>query len=194
MKDVIICLVGASGSGKTTLAVTLGHKGYNVIPSFTTRKPREEGELGHTFVKKEDVPFFKFATQDKEEMIANILLKKEEIIAFQMLYGECYWATREQYKGKGVSIYVVDPKGAMQVKERVTDAIVKIVFLSADLDTRINRLYDRYADTRRITSRLDKDKKIFFAFECDYILDTNGSIDETMVGMTKILEDIEKER
>jgi guanylate kinase len=50
--DKIICLVGPSGSGKTTVARGLEKEGYNIIQSYTTRKPRFEGEWGHTFIEE----------------------------------------------------------------------------------------------------------------------------------------------
>ena len=55
MKDKIICLVGPSGSGKTTIAKELEKEGYNIIHSYTDRKPRVENEWGHTFVSVEEM-------------------------------------------------------------------------------------------------------------------------------------------
>ena len=53
--DKIVCLVGPSGSGKTTIAKELEMMDYNIIHSYTTRKPREPNEWGHTFVDRNEL-------------------------------------------------------------------------------------------------------------------------------------------
>lgn len=53
--DKLILLVGPSGSGKTTIAKELEKEGYNIIHSYTTRKPREPNEWGHTFVDRNEL-------------------------------------------------------------------------------------------------------------------------------------------
>jgi len=53
MKKKILCIVGRSGSGKSTAAEYIYHR-YNIktLESLTERKPRYEGEKGHTFISK----------------------------------------------------------------------------------------------------------------------------------------------
>lgn len=113
--DKIICLVGPSGSGKTTIAKELEKLGYNIIYSYTTREPREPNEWGHTFIDKEEITHIRTDTDSGLRIIVTrkgnrqILLKS---IAFRKIYKEYYFATKDQYQGKGTSIYVVDPDGA----------------------------------------------------------------------------------
>lgn len=66
MKPLIICIVGESGTGKTTIADYI-EKTYKIpmIQSYTDRRPRFEGETGHTFVSKLEFDLF-----DKKDMIA----------------------------------------------------------------------------------------------------------------------------
>ena len=176
MKDRIICLVGPSGSGKTTVAVELEKQGYSIIHSYTDREPRSKDEWGHTFISKED----------KIDM--------DEVIAYVEIYGGYrYFATRSQYKDKGVSIYVVCPGGVKQVLKNVKDAEVEVIYLSADEYTRIGRLKKREGVSEwrgtddweldamdRICERIKKDKELFKTCKCDYVIDTNRRIEEVV--------------
>lgn len=192
-EDKIICLVGASGSGKTTLAKELEKLGYNIIHSYTTREPREEGEWGHTFI---DCLSDDFTVLD---CIDNRIIPNENIIAFFNDYkkDEAYWATRQQYQGKGTSIYIVDPEGAEQVKENVKDAEVVTIFLMADKDMRRDRLLKRYDPEayyqgttwlpNEIIERIDKDKEIFETCKCDYVVDANREVEEVLKDVVEII-------
>jgi len=62
----IVLLAGKSGSGKSTVAEILAKKyGMRCASSYTTRKPRFEGEPGHIFVTDEE-----FDRIDPGEMVA----------------------------------------------------------------------------------------------------------------------------
>ena len=51
----IFLIVGCSGSGKTTITEQLEMKyGLKSIQSYTTRPPRYDGEIGHTFISTEE--------------------------------------------------------------------------------------------------------------------------------------------
>lgn len=186
MKDKIICLVGPSGSGKTTIAKELEKECYNVIQSYTTRPPRKPNEWGHIFVR--DVP-----------------LDTTNMIAHQKLYGHHYWATKEQYQNKGISIYVIDPQGAEQVKENVKDAEVITILLTVDVVKRITRLRRRLLNENNITidsffgnelqdkihnyirKRLNKDEEIFRVVKCDYTVDANREVKEVLNDIKQII-------
>lgn len=182
MKDKLILLVGPSGTGKTTVAKELEKLGYNVIHSYTTRKPRYEGEWGHIFIKK--------AIGHEIKEIPKEFLG-EEIIAFKKLYDYEYFATVEQYKNKGTSIYVVDPDGAEQVKENVKDAEIVTIFLMADFIEREKRLFKRKkckSEIDAIYDRLYDDFGLFKICRCDYVVDANRPVDEVVDLITRIIE------
>lgn len=139
---------------------------------------------------------------------------KGEMIAFFNDYSknEIYFATKEQYQGKGTSIYTVDPDGAEQVKRNVTDAEVVTIFLMADEGIRARRLRDRAYESRgilcyipmgkleefqkakhdirgEVENRLMKDIEIFSTCKCNYAVDGNRSIKEVVANIKEIIEE-----
>ena len=164
--DMIISLIGPSGSGKTSIAQKLQEKGYNVIQSYTTRKPREENEWGHTFVDNYDNP--------------------DDVIAYENLYGNHYWATKEQYKNKGISIYIIDPQGDKKLRKAVDCPVISI-FLYCDY-TNCYRRMSIIRGTESALERIQKDSKMFSFVKCDYVVDANRSIVEVYKDVEKAIE------
>lgn len=145
MNDLIICLVGESGSGKTTMAKMLEAIGFNVIHSYTTRPPRTQDEWGHTFVSFNE---------------ALNMMDNQKTIAKGFLYGNWYFATEEQYKGKGTSIYVIDPENVHQIKEACDDQVTTI-YLKVSPDVRKKRMLADGRDYESVQERINKDKELF---------------------------------
>lgn len=173
--DKIVCLIGESGSGKTTMAKKLEDDGYNIIYSYTTRPPREEDEWGHRFIHQKETDL-------------NIA-PENNFIAHQVLYGEHYFALPYQYQGKGISIYVIDPVGVRQLKERVDDAEIVVIYLQCDEEVRYARMLDSRAPDE-VQERIEKDKKIFDVFECDYIVDSNCGVNEQYGRLLQVMRGV----
>lgn len=224
--DKLILLVGPSGSGKTTVAYELYKEGYNVIQSYTTRKPRHEGEWGHIFMKlgseweeaivERTLVGFEnmYPVKDKNYKYIDI----DDMIAFKELYGDYYFATKEQYRGKGTSIYVVDPSGAEQVRQSIQKpyslvsssgktefgAEIATIFLMCDEEIRTLRLASRideglqiyktsYLKTLpKIKERLEKDREIFSKCKCDYVVDANRELKEVVKDIKEIIRGSDK--
>lgn len=177
----LILLVGPSGSGKTTVARELEKEGYNVIHSYTTRPPRKPNEWGHIFISEKE--YLKHVTLADED--GTLAYKDSEMIAFQELYGEYYFATKEQYQGKGTSIYVIDPSGVEDIYKNVNDAEVITIFLMADENTRYRRMFrDRGWGA---VERIKQDKEIFKTCKCDYVVDTNRKLPEVLADIKEII-------
>nr|DAT53991.1 MAG TPA: Guanylate kinase [Caudoviricetes sp.] len=204
--DRLILLVGPSGSGKTTVAYELYKEGYNVIQSYTTRKQRHEGEWGHIFMKlgsewgeaivERTLVGFEnmYPVKDKNYKYIDI----DDMIAFKELYGDYYFATKEQYQGKGTSIYVVDPSGAEQVRNGVKDAEIITIFLMADKFTRQERIYIRdiknnktsQETLRDMKKRITKDREIFSKCKCDYVVDANRELKDVVSDIKEIISNL----
>ncbi len=181
MKDILFCLVGASGSGKTSVAYALQEKyGYNVIESYTTRPKRYEGEKGHTFVDEKELKKFL-------PWVDGIVLPSEAI-AYNKYDGFEYWATREQYQDKGVSLYVVDVPGVKMLRETVKDAEKVVIALWADADTRWDRLCERGDNQTNVIERIAYDNDVFAVIPCDYSVDANTDLDTVAERVNSIIQ------
>lgn len=177
--DKIICLVGESGSGKSTIAELLEEEGYNYIQSYTTRKPRFEGEKGHIFMGDSNIAYV-------DELIPeNELLS--DVIAYTFFNGNHYWANKEQYQGKGVSIYVIDPAGVEYLREKITDAEILVIYLRCDKATRFSRMLEE-RNVEDVVNRLKNDDKAFKVIKCDYVVGSDGEVQEVLENIKSIIE------
>ena len=195
-RDVLICLVGASGTGKTTVAYALQEKyGYNVLESYTTRPKRYKGEKGHTFVDELQEAWNHFPWIEGKALPGNV-------IAYNKYNGFEYWATREQYKGKGISLYVVDVPGVEMLRHKVKDAKIVVIALWAELYRIKERLFERegvygQADHGKLDAMVDAiDKRIVYDWEafavipCDYSVDANTDLDTVVERVNGIIKDV----
>lgn len=180
MRDKIICLVGESGSGKSTIAELLEKEGYNYIQSYTTRKPRFENEKGHIFVehapKALDINGFY-----KEEILKN------GIIAYIYFDNNYYWATKEQYQNKGISLYIVDPNGVKELKNDIKDAEIIAIYIKVDEKERSNRMLKR-RDPQSAKDRIKHDREIFKVVQCEYVVNNNENIEDTVKLIKQIID------
>ena len=124
MKNIYL-IVGCSGSGKTAITEKLEEL-YNLksIQSYTTRKPRYEGETGHTFVSDEEFD------------------KLTDMVAYTEFAGNRYCATAEQVENN--DLYIIDPKGVdFFMKSYKGSKTPKVIFISSDMTTRYERMKSR---------------------------------------------------
>lgn len=217
--DRLVLLVGPSGSGKTTIAKELEKEGYNIIHSYTTRPPREPDEWGHTFIPQltdrkisyighsglgilNIEGYMEYEDEFGKKAEIPYIYYNSEVIAHKELYGEHYWATKEQYQGKGTSIYVVDPSGAEQVRQNVKDAEIITIYLTADESIRYQRICSRELKKYKEVSigkrmiidieadeRIQEDKKIFSKCKCDYVVDANRELEQVVTDIKEIIKE-----
>lgn len=142
MTKPLFLIVGKSASGKTTIAEFLEKEiGMKSLQSYTTRKPRYEGETGHTFVTDEEFD------------------KLENIIAYTEYHEHRYCCTQEQLDD--ADIYVIDPPGVETLLERydANNRQVCIMFFSASTRVRIDRMRNRGDSDEKIIGRLYNDSE-----------------------------------
>ena len=142
MSNHLFLLVGKSASGKTTIANILEEQyGYKQVNSYTTRKPRYDGESGHIFVSKEEFDGL------------------GELAAYTFYNGNEYGTTFEQLAQ--CDIYVIDPAGVdtlLDNKNKI-NRMISIIYFDANVYNRINRMINRGDSDMAIISRLLNDEQ-----------------------------------
>lgn len=179
-KGILIVLSGPSGAGKGTICAALRKEMPNLVysVSMTTRLPRVGEEEG--------VSYF-FRSKDEFEELIN----EDAFLEYARVYDN-YYGTPKQHvmdllsQGKSV-ILEIDIQGAMQVKERFSEAVF-IYIVPPSLDILSHRLRDRGTDaTDVINKRLSKaSSELALAHRYDYIV-VNDKLDEAVLKVASIL-------
>lgn len=179
-RGLLIVLSGPSGAGKGTICSRLRAEMPNLTysVSMTTRQPRV-GEV-------EGVNYF---FRDKEEF--EELLKEDAFLEYAKVYDNYYGTPKKHVmdlldQGKSV-LLEIDIQGAMQVKERYSDAIF-IYIVPPSLTELSARLRGRATDSEEVI-----DKRLSFAcselalaHRYDYIV-VNDDLDEATEKTASIL-------
>lgn len=142
MDNPLFLFVGKSSSGKTTVASKLEEKyGCSQVQSYTTRKPRYDGEIGHIFVTNEEF---------------NNL---GELAAYTYYNSNHYGTTFKQLDE--CDIYVIDVPGVKTLLEKCKNynRPICIIYFDSTVYNRINRMLDRGDGDMQIVSRLLQDEK-----------------------------------
>ncbi len=179
-RGLLIVLSGPSGAGKGTICSRLRAEMPNLTysVSMTTRQPRV-GEV-------EGVNYF---FRDKEEF--EELLKEDAFLEYAKVYDNYYGTPKKHVmdlldQGKSV-LLEIDIQGAMQVKERYSDAIF-IYIVPPSLTELSARLRGRATDSEEvIDKRLSLAcSELALAHRYDYIV-VNDDLDEATKKTASIL-------
>lgn len=193
MRQILITVAGRNSAGKSLIAKKVAEAlGLNVVKSYATRKPRpEELEKGlencdHIFVSDEEYD------------------KLENITAETEINGARYCTTQEILDNS--DIYVIDPKGIKDLKERCGSRYKILQFyIYADADKRAARFVARGETKAKFEAREQSEDEQFCDYEnnhgWDIIIYNNWDIDtavKTMLGyvrpiMTPVIEARQKQ-
>lgn len=141
MSNPLYLFVGKSSSGKTTVASKLETMGFRQVCSYTTRKPRYEGEIGHRFVSSKEFD--------------NL----GELAAYTLYDGFRYGVTFEQLNE--CDIYVIDVPGVKTLLEKCKNynRSIRVIYFDATTYNRIIRMINRGDSNAQVVSRLLQDEK-----------------------------------
>lgn len=131
----IVAIVGASGSGKTQLSLYVKRVGYPVICSYTTRPMRKDETNGveHIFVSENQMP------------------PKDKMLAYTFFGGYHYWSEKSQVDETLPTIYVIDEKGLIDLKNNYGDEYkVYCVYVTRENNTVDQSRKDRDNDRIKI--------------------------------------------
>ena len=158
MTKPLYLIVAQSGTGKTTLADMLEEKcGLKQVASYSTRKPRYEGEKGHTFISEEEFDAL------------------EDVVAFTVYNNHKYCATAKQLDE--VDVYVVDIPGVETLLAKYkSDRKIIILYLSADIKTKIKRMKERGDDDSKILARIYNDNMFSWLEELEKVVGNKAKI------------------
>lgn len=193
MRQILITVAGRNSAGKSLIAKKVAEAlGLNVVKSYATRKPRpEELEKGlencdHIFVSDEEYD------------------KLENITAETEINGARYCTTQEILDNS--DIYVIDPKGIKDLKERCGSRYKILQFyIYADAYKRAARFVARGETKAKFEAREQSEDEQFCDYEnnhgWDIIIYNNWDIDtavKTMLGyvrpiMTPVIEARQKQ-
>ena len=152
----LIC--GKSGSGKTYVTEKLHNEyGYEILKSYTTRKPRHQSDDDHTYVTLSDY----------------YDAKSDGVIAADTCFDHnFYWSTIEQLNAS--DLYVIDKAGIESLKKlsNVNKNVVTI-YVDTSEDVRIENMKLRGDTSNKIYERLKHDEAAFDGIEhlADFIID-----------------------
>ncbi len=166
--DMII-LTGASASGKTVTALGLAQK-YGVKKAITTstreKRINEIDGVDYFFLSKED-----FLNKAKQNLFVETTL-----------YNGNYYGCGLDQVGDN-KVIVLDLNGLHSFQQLNNKRVVSF-FLSADEDTRKERMLSRGDKLEKISERLKNDKNYFSLKNIghtDFVIDTtNKTIDEVI--------------
>lgn len=193
MRQILITVAGRNGSGKSLIAKKVAEAlGLNVVKSYATRKPRPE-ELQKGLENCDHI----FVSDEEYDKLENITAETE-------INGARYCTTQEILNNS--DIYVIDPKGIKDLKERCGNRYKLLQFyIYADADKRAARFVARGESKVKFEAREQSEDEQFNDYEnshgWDIIIYNNWDIDtavKTMLGyvrpiMTPVIEARQKQ-
>lgn len=193
MRQILITVAGRNSAGKSLIAKKVAEAlGLNVVKSYATRKPRPE-ELQKGLENCDHI----FVSDEEYDKLENITAETE-------INGARYCTTQEILDNS--DIYVIDPKGIKDLKERCGSRYKLLQFyIYADADKRAARFVARGETKAKFEAREQSEDEQFNDYEnshgWDIIIYNNWDIDtavKTMLGyvrpiMTPVIEARQKQ-
>lgn len=151
-------IVGRSGRGKDKLREILETEyGWKFVKSYSTRKPRYEGEDTHIFITHKEADAI-----PKKDKVAVTHIKNGDDIADE------YFATRKQVEE--CDGYIIDPNGVKMLLASMPDTAFEIAYIANDnedkvLDMVVKRAKGNTNEIEKFKERCKDEDKQFSEFE-----------------------------
>lgn len=161
-------IVGRTGTGKDTLRETLEKDyGFQFVKSYTTRKPRYQGEDTHIFITHEQAKTF-----NETDKVASTFINNQNDLPDE------YFATFDQVLT--ADAYIIDPIGVEKLIKNMPDTIFEIIYITAvDKQTQKNRAIHRSSCPDQAELIFEKsyasEDKMFTEFEHSLKSETFGA-------------------
>lgn len=166
----LILLMGGSGAGKTTIGEKLKELGIPETVSDTTREPRVGEINGVTY---------NFRTKEVFDKIDKL---EETCYA-----GNHYCLSKQELENKwelsDVVFCIVDKDGVRQIREKLGNKVVKVIYISTDIETMSKRMKERGDKEEDIKKRINnsiKMKELENASLADYVVSNLGELSNTV--------------
>lgn len=175
MRQILITVAGRNSAGKSLIAKKVAEAlGLNVVKSYATRKPRPE-ELQKGLENCDHI----FVSDEEYDKLENITAETE-------INGARYCTTQEILDNS--DIYVIDPKGIKDLKERCGSRYKLLQFyIYADADKRAARFVARGETKAKFEAREQSEDEQFIDYEnnhgWDIIIYNNWDIDTAVKTM-----------
>lgn len=175
MRQILITVAGRNSAGKSLIAKKVAEAlGLNVVKSYATRKPRPE-ELQKGLENCDHI----FVSDEEYDKLENITAETE-------INGARYCTTQEILDNS--DIYVIDPKGIKDLKERCGSRYKLLQFyIYADADKRAARFVARGETKAKFEAREQSEDEQFNDYEnshgWDIIIYNNWDIDTAVKTM-----------
>lgn len=175
MRQILITVAGRNSTGKSLIAKKVAEAlGLNVVKSYATRKPRPE-ELQKGLENCDHI----FVSDEEYDKLENITAETE-------INGARYCTTQEILDNS--DIYVIDPKGIKDLKERCGSRYKLLQFyIYADANKRAARFVARGETKAKFEAREQSEDEQFIDYEnnhgWDIIIYNNWDIDTAVKTM-----------
>lgn len=183
MNSTIYLIIGRYGAGKNTLIDTFCNKyGYSKLCSYTTRQPFESDEANrHTYT-------------DIEQYLTDV--DNDDVLAYTKLMGDYYWSTFDQIEN--ADFYIIDRAGLENFKRNYTGSKkYTTIYIQTDKITCLNRLVHKCEDIsidtmKNILSKNEINGTKYIDEQlislCDFTIDNNGGIKESIAKLKEIVD------
>lgn len=177
---MLIVLTGKTASGKDAVIAELLKK----MPNFkkvltTTSRNLREGEVN-------GVDYNFISGQDFRQKIEN-----GEFLEYVSYGGNLYGTEKKEFENKTNLIWKIDPSMAGKAKSKVRSKKVKVIYLTTNDETVLQRLKERGLTGTEIEKRMRDDKRFWEEYKdnYDYVIENiPGKLDETVDKIVNLIK------